>query len=142
MATANKGDTVRIHYEGRLADGRVFDSTYEREPLQFQIGEAKLPAGLEEALIGMKPGEHKTVSVPFERELDPERQTQVLTVERDNLPEESHLEVGQQMELRRANGTATLIQVTGVSDLDVTLQADHYLLNQGLKLDIELVEIT
>lgn len=141
MATVKKGDVVRVHYEGRLADERVFDSTKEREPVQFQIGQAKLPTGMEEALLGMGPGEHKTVTVPLGRHPDPRGQTQVLTVPRDDITEESHLEVGQQMELRQANGTATIIQVTDMSDKDVTLQADHYLLNQDLTLDIELIEI-
>jgi peptidylprolyl isomerase len=141
MATVKKGDIVRVHYEGRLADGRVFDSTKEREPVQVQLGEAKLPAALEEALLGMRPGEHKTVSVPSKRHPDPQRKTEVLTVPRDDLTEESHLEVGQQMELRQANGTATIYQVTDMSDQDVTLQAYHYLLTQNLTLAIELIEI-
>jgi peptidylprolyl isomerase len=45
MRPAKHGDTVRVHYRGKLQDGSVFDAT-DREPLQFTLGGGQLIPGL------------------------------------------------------------------------------------------------
>ena len=45
---ANDGDTVSVHYTGKLEDGTVFDSSLGREPLEFTLGEGTLIPGFEE----------------------------------------------------------------------------------------------
>ena len=46
------GNTVRVHYTGTFSDGEVFDSSREREPLEFTIGDGSLIPGFEDALLG------------------------------------------------------------------------------------------
>ena len=48
MTQAKHGDTVRIHYTGRLTDGTQFDSSDGRDPLEFQLGSGQIIKGLEE----------------------------------------------------------------------------------------------
>lgn len=63
--TAKAGDEVKVHYEGKLLDGRVFDSSYEQgAPAVFTVGE--LVAGWNEALQLMRPGDEMTLWVPPE----------------------------------------------------------------------------
>jgi peptidylprolyl isomerase len=62
--TAKQGDTVGVHYRGRLQDGSVFDETFDRQPLRFTIGEGQLISGFEEAVVGMKPGERVPIPQP------------------------------------------------------------------------------
>jgi len=45
MTQAKEGDTVKIHYTGRLQDGSEFDSSSGREPLQFTIGSGEVVPG-------------------------------------------------------------------------------------------------
>ena len=59
MAQAKNGDTVKIHYTGKLENETVFDSSVDREPLEFTLGEGKIIPGFEEAVIGMSPGEYR-----------------------------------------------------------------------------------
>ncbi len=57
--TAQKGDTVSVHYTGRLEDGEVFDSSEESEPLEFEIGAGDVIPGFDEAVSGMRVGDKK-----------------------------------------------------------------------------------
>jgi len=50
------GNTVRVHYTGTFSDGEVFDSSREREPLEFTIGDGSLIPGFEDALLGHNAG--------------------------------------------------------------------------------------
>ena len=67
MAQAQTGNTVRIHYTGRLADGSVFDSSEGRPPLEFTLGASQVIPGFEEAVTGMEPGQETTVTIPSDR---------------------------------------------------------------------------
>ena len=66
MTQVKTGDTVRIHYTGTLQDGTQFDSSRDREPLEFQVGSGQIIPGLDSALPGMEVGETKTVDVAAE----------------------------------------------------------------------------
>ena len=55
MEQAKTGDTVKVHYTGKLKDGMIFDSSLEREPLQFTIGDGQLIAGKMPGLKGKGP---------------------------------------------------------------------------------------
>lgn len=61
------GDTVKMHYVGHLdnKDGKVFDSSRERgQPFQVELGAGQVIQGWERGLLGMKEGEHRTLSIP------------------------------------------------------------------------------
>jgi FKBP-type peptidyl-prolyl cis-trans isomerase FkpA len=63
---AQTGDTVAVHYTGRLTDGTQFDSSQGREPLQFTIGEGRVIPGWEEGITGMRVGGIRTLTIPPE----------------------------------------------------------------------------
>src|SRR4030042_4246083 len=66
-AQAKTGDTVTVHYTGKLADGTVFDSSAGSEPYEFTLGQGQTISGFEQAVIGMKVGESKTVIIPVDK---------------------------------------------------------------------------
>lgn len=94
MIQAKRGDTVKVHYTGKLDDGTVFDSSKGREPLEFSIGEGIVIPGFEEAIVGMSPGESKTASICAEQAYGPYRPELVMVVERQRIPTDIPLEVG------------------------------------------------
>lgn len=141
MRQAKKGDTVKVHYTGKLENGTVFDTSLNRDPLQFTIGNDEVIPGFEEAVIGMAPGDSKTVKITADKAYGPHLDEMVLVVERTQIPPNLKPEVGQQLQLKQADGKVILVVVTDVSESTVTLDANHPLAGKDLIFDIQLVEI-
>ncbi|MHB9029873.1 MAG: FKBP-type peptidyl-prolyl cis-trans isomerase [Candidatus Latescibacterota bacterium] len=142
MAQAKDGDTVKVHYTGRLADGAEFDSSQGGEPLEFTIGEGQVIPGFEDAVRGMEPGEKKTITIKSEDAYGPHRDELTTQVDRGQFPSGADPEVGQQYEtVSKDSGQSFIMTVTAVRENQVTLDANHPLAGEDLTFDLELVEI-
>jgi len=141
MAQAKQGDTVKVHYTGKLDDGTVFDSSADRDPLEFTIGEGGIIPGFENAVIGMNLGEAKTEVIPIEHAYGPYSEEMVVVVDRQQMPPDIMPEVGQQLQIQQPDGQILPVIITDVSMASVTLDANHPLAGETLTFDIELVEI-
>lgn len=141
MSEAKQFDTVRVHYTGRLDDGSIFDSSRGREPIEFTIGGGQVIPGFEQAVVGMNPGEEKTVRIPSDEAYGPYRDEMVLTVQRDQFPPDIDPQVGQALQVQQSTGESLIVTVSEVSETAVKLDANHPLAGQDLTFDIELVEI-
>jgi peptidylprolyl isomerase len=141
MVQAKPGDTVKIHYTGKLDDGTVFDSSVDREPLEFTLSGGQVIPGFDEAVLGMSPGESKTQKIPMDQAYGPHREEMVLEVSRQQIPPELEPEVGQQLQVQQENGQSIPVFVTEVTESKVTLDANHPLAGEDLTFDIQLVEI-
>ncbi len=141
MDSAKSGDTVRVHYTGKFEDGAVFDSSEGRDPLQVEIGKGQVIGGFEQALIGMAPGERKTVQIPPEEGYGPRREELQFDVERGRFPEDLELAVGQRMEIRQMEDHSIIAEVMEITEDTVTLDANHPLAGREIVFDLELVEI-
>ncbi|EHQ35613.1 FKBP-type peptidyl-prolyl cis-trans isomerase [Methanoplanus limicola] len=140
-AYAKMGDTVRIHYTGKLEDGTVFDSSQGKEPIEFVIGGGMVISGFENAVLGMKPGEEKTNEIPVEEGYGQRNEQLVLEIERSSLPEECVPELGMQLHIQQSEGAVLPVVITDVTEENVTIDANHPLAGLSLTFDIELVEI-
>lgn len=138
---AKRGDTVKVHYTGKLDDGTVFDSSVNQEPLEFTIGTGSIIPGFENAVLGMSPGDSKTEHIPADQAYGPYVEEMVVTVDRQQLPEGIQPEVGQQFQIQQSPDQIIPVIVTDVSDSKVTLDANHPLAGEDLTFDIELVAI-
>jgi len=141
MVQVKHGDTVKVHYTGKLDDGTVFDTSADRDPLQFTVGGGQVISGFENAVLGIDPGESKTVKIPSDEAYGPYRDEMVMVIPRDQLPDHVKPEVHQQLQIVQEDGHAFVVQVTEVSEETVTLDANHPLAGQDLTFEIELVEI-
>lgn len=142
MANAKNGDTVRIHYTGRLTDGTVFDSSQDREPLEFTLGEGQVISGFEEAVRGMEEGETKTAEIPSDDAYGPRRDDLELQMPRDRLPEDLDPTVGDRLQMRTQDGQTVEVLVTDVDDAGIRVDANHPLAGRDLEFEIELVDIS
>jgi len=141
MAQAKHGDTVKVHYTGKLEDGTIFDSSIKRDPLQFKIGVGQVISGFEQAVVGMSPGESKNTKVPSDKAYGSYRKEMVMAVDRDKFPANIKPEVGQQYQIPQEGDRKTVVTVTDVSESSVTLDANHPLAGKDLTFDIQLIEI-
>ncbi len=142
MVQAKPGDTVKIHYTGKLEDGTVFDSSIDREPLEFTLSGGQVIPGFDQAVVGMSPGESKTEIIPMEQAYGPHREEMVIEVNRQQLPLDLEPEVGQQLQVQQDKGHALPVFITDVTESTVTLDANHPLAGEDLTFDIQLVEIS
>lgn len=141
MRTAQSGDTVKVHYTGKLDDGTVFDSSRERDPLTFTIGEGNLIRGFEDAVVGMGVGEEKTETFPSEMAYGDEAPELLLKVARGEFPSDVEPMAGQMLEIRKPDGRKVPVIVDEVTEESVTLNANHPLAGKDLTFEIRLVEI-
>ena len=140
-AEAKNGDTVNVHYTGRMGNGTVFDSSVGREPLQFTIGAGQVIPGFEQAVIGMQLGESKTVVIPPDEAYGPYRDELVMVMDRDQLPPDWEPQVGNRFPLTQPDGQVIWATVIDVSESSITLDFNHHLAGKELTFDITLVEI-
>lgn len=141
MTQPRRGDTVKVHYTGRIADGRVFDSSKDREPLEVTVGEGRVIPGFEQALTEMEPGDEKTVTIPAEQAYGPRRQDLIVSVNRSDFPPHIQPSVGQRLQIQEEDGETAVVRVAEVTDRHVTLDANHPLAGEDLTFDLELVEV-
>lgn len=142
MAQAKTGDTVKIHYSGKLNDGTQFDSSAGRDPIEFAVGAGAVIPGFEKAVEGMAVGESKSIAIPAEEAYGPHHEQLVQDVPSSALPEGMTPEVGMQLQGTGGDGQTMNFVVTSVNDESITVDGNHPLAGQQLNFDIELVEIS
>jgi FKBP-type peptidyl-prolyl cis-trans isomerase 2 len=141
MAQVKSGEKAKVHYTGTLEDGTVFDSSREREPLEFEVGAGQLIEGFDQAVDGMTVGETKNVKIPAEKAYGPHRPDLVIEVDKTQFPEGLNPEVGQQLQTQDNQGQPLIVSVAAIDDDKVTLDANHPLAGKDLNFEIELVEV-
>jgi peptidylprolyl isomerase len=169
MALAKIGDKVRIDYTGTLEDGTVFDSTLEDEcspdgcdseecgdecdddgcgcgghesgPMELTIGEGDLFSQVDDALIGMAPGEKKSVTIPAVDAFGDYDTDKVFTVPRSDLPEDLQPEVGDELVLTNEDDEDLGVHVVEVTKDSVTFDSNHPLAGEDLTFEVTLLEI-
>lgn len=139
MSFAASGDTVHIHYTGRLDDGTVFDSSEGREPLVFVLGAGQVIPGFDDAVTGMAVGDAKTVTIPATRAYGEKRDEMVLQFPLEELPQGVDPQVGQHLQMSTPEGQVFQVEVVSRDEVTLTLDANHPLAGKDLTFDIELV---
>lgn len=135
------GDTIKVHYTGRLTDGKVFDSSREREPLEFTIGERSLIAGFENGVIGMHLGETKTVTIPCDQAYGAKKPELIVKVPNEDVPKNLTPKKGMRLTINQPNGQSIPVTITHIGKESITLDANHHLAGEELIFEIEIIEI-
>jgi peptidylprolyl isomerase len=138
---AQTGDTVRVHYTGRLADGQIFDSSEGGEPLEFKIGAGQVIEGFDEGVREMSIGGKKRLVIEADQAYGQRNDALVQQLERASINLDTEPQVGMQLVMHLPDGNQIPITVTEVTDNTITLDANHPLAGQQLTFEVELVGI-
>jgi FKBP-type peptidyl-prolyl cis-trans isomerase 2 len=133
------GDTVSVYYTGTLTNGTVFDSNVGKEPLQFTVGANQVIAGFDQAVIGMKVNQSKTVTIPANEAYGPVDQRLIVKVP---LTEFGNNTVNVGMNITESqNGQNFEGVVTAVNSTTATVDFNPKLAGQTLIFDIKIAAI-
>lgn len=141
MSTVKQGDTVKVHYVGKFKDGQVFDTSKDREPLEFTIGSGQVIKGFEDAVDGMTQGESKVVDVPAGDAYGDVRPDLVIQVPKSQIPPDLNVEAGQQLQMQTKDGQQIPVVVVETTEEKVVIDANHPMAGKDLTFEIELLEV-
>ncbi len=141
MQQVKKGDTVKVHYHGKLTNGTTFDSSEGREPLEFEVGGGMVIPGFDDGVTGMAIGEKKTIHIPADQAYGPKQEEMIMEFPRDRFPEDMIPEVGMQLNMSNGSGQNFPVTIAEVREVVVVLDANHPLAGEDLIFDLELVAI-
>ena len=141
MQQVKNGDTVRVHYHGKLTNGSTFDSSEGREPLEFTVGEGQVIKGFDDALVNMTVGEKKTVNIPVDQAYGQRNEDMMMEYPKTEFPADMKPEPGMQLHMSDNTGNVFPVVITEVQDEVVILDANHPLAGEDLIFDLELVSI-
>lgn len=143
MTTKAKiGNSVAIEFTGTLDNGEVFGSTTSEEPLRFTLGNQEVLPGVEQAVLGMAPGEKKSTKIPPDQAFGNHDEANVLLVARDRMASDVQPEVGRSVTLQKKSGEEMSGKITDIQENAIEVDCNHPLAGKTLNLDITLIEIT
>lgn len=88
------GTRVTLHFSILLSSGEEVDSTWQRKPATFEVGDGNLPAGFERALQGLVAGEQRRLTIPPEDGFGMPNPDNVQSLDRSAFPADMALEPG------------------------------------------------
>lgn len=141
MGKVKSGDTVNVHYHGKLTDGTTFDSSEGRSPLQFKVGSGQVIKGFDNAVLDMEVGDKKTVQIPVDEAYGQSAPENFLEFPKTDFPEGMNPEVGMQLHLSDNSGNTFPVVVAEVKEESVILDGNHPLAGKDLIFELELVSI-
>ena len=125
MSEAKRGDTVKVHYTGTLEDDTVFDSSRQRDPLEFTLGSGMVVPGFENLVLGLKEGQTAKETIPCTQAYGKRRDELRLEVKRANIPADLELSIGMNLRMQSPDGQSASVEVVELTDETVKLAANH-----------------
>ena len=141
MGGAELGDTVKINFTGKLEDGTVIETSKNRDPLEFTIGEGNVIAGLEQSVIGMTAGEKKTITVSPQDGFGQPQEDLVVELRKSEFPADAEFAVDAYLNIESADGKEFQARVVEIKEDTVILDANHPLAGIPINYEVELLEI-
>ena len=141
MTQAKTGDKVKVHFTGYLEDGTIFGSTMDEDPFEFTIGQKYMLAGFENAVVGMKKGDSKTITLPPEEAYGSHKKELVHVMDRSSFPQEIKLEIGKRLRVRTQDGKYTVVTIIDFTDDKIIIDENEPLAGKPITFKIELVDI-
>jgi peptidylprolyl isomerase len=132
MEQVKNGDKVKVHYHGKLRSGETFDSSQGRDPLEFTVGNGDVIKGFDQGVMGMQPGDKKTVEINVNDAYGEKQQEMLIEFPKSQFPPEMQPEEGMQLMMNNGAGQQFPVTIAEVREETVLLDANHPLAGQDL----------
>lgn len=137
--TENK--KVKIHYKGTFSDGKVFDSSEGKEPLEFVFGKGQVIPGLEKGIKGLSIEDKKRVEIKAEDAYGPIMKEAIQEVPKERLPQGIEIKPGMQLGVQGPQGVIP-VTISEIKDDTVMIDFNHPLAGKDLIFDVEIVDVS
>jgi FKBP-type peptidyl-prolyl cis-trans isomerase 2 len=135
------GDVVKIHYSAKIGD-RLIDTSRNKRPIEFKVGEGQILQGLDEAVVGLDTGDKKTVVVPPEKAYGQRKEGLTQKIPRDKFKEPPKgIEEGNIIKYKTKQGKDMYATIAKVEEDNLTLDLNHPLAGQTLNFDLEILDV-
>lgn len=139
---AKIGDVVKVHFIGKLDDGSIFETSQEKSPLIFKVGNGDVIQGIDEAVIGMQIGQLKNIHITSDKAYGSYEKALVISVKKEDLPKNIEIKLGQELRIPGEDETYLKVRITNITDKYVELDGNHQLSGKNLIFEIKLIEIS
>jgi FKBP-type peptidyl-prolyl cis-trans isomerase 2 len=139
--TVVEGNKVKVHYEGRLADGEVFDKSQEDSPLEFVVGGGQMIPGFDKGVVGMSLDEEKEITINPEEAYGEWKQEMVGDIPKSTFPEDFDPEVGKFIRLQDPTGRPITAKIVEKNDAGIKVDVNHPLAGKTLTFKIKVIDI-
>jgi peptidylprolyl isomerase len=136
------GDFVNVEYKGTLENGKVFDTSHGRQPLEIQMGAGHLIKGFENELMGMALNEKKVFTLAPEDAYGQRDENQTQSFPISEAPPGMNLQIGMTIGLTTPEGHQVPARIVHLDDEKLTLDFNHPLAGESLTFEIEVVGIS
>jgi len=141
MSQVKKGSRVKIIYTGKLKDGTIFETNVGHAPLEFTVGKGKVIKGFENAVMGMKTGETKTVTIKPADAYGSKDPSLLWVVTTEEIPAGTVLELGREITFTRSDGDVMEGRISKIEGDQVSIDGNHPLAGRNLTFEIKVVDI-
>lgn len=132
---------VTLHFALKLEDGSVVDSTFDRNPATFTVGDGSLLKGFEESLFGMGAGTKDAVIIKPEQGFGQPNPSNVQEVPRDQFGEDMDLVEGLMVSFADAQKAELPGVVKSFDDKVVYVDFNHPLAGRDILFEVEILDV-
>ncbi len=141
MKTIAKDSMVTVHFDIRLKDGSVAESTRAFKPMQFQMGMGVFSDKLEERLIGLKTGDKPKIMLMPEDAFGLPHPANVFQVPADKFKDKDEVEIGSIFLFTQPSGQEIPGIIRAIDEYEITIDFNHPLSGQVILFDIEIITV-
>jgi peptidylprolyl isomerase len=137
----SEGKFAAIHYTGTLDDGQTFDSSFGGQPFEFQVGSGSVIPGLDKAVIGMKVGDEKDVSMEPDEAYGEYDESLMHRVPKDEMKANFEPKEGMAISVMLENGARVPAFIKEISSAEIVIDLNHPLAGKTLHFHIKVIDI-
>ena len=141
MTIVKEGYKICISFEAKLETGEVVLKTEEERPLEVTIGEGAIPKSIEKALIDMKEGESKSITLEPSEAFGPRLEDLVVDLPKEGFGNDTDLNVGSRVTMSAPEGKQFTGCILEVKDENVKVDFNHPLAGKTLVFTVTVVTV-